>query len=66
MNEKNKKLVVIDWNNSGIQVAYMYGTPKQIFKTLEKYYGFNPDRDTAIVFKMSEIWTMRLRDVDKV
>ena len=58
MNEQDKKLVVIDWDNGGTQVAYMYGTPKQIFKKLEKDYDFNPDRDTAYVFKMTEIETL--------
>ena len=58
MNEQDKKLVVIDWDNGGTQVAYMYGTPKQIFKKLEKYHDFNPDRDTAYVINMTEIGTL--------
>lgn len=58
MNEQNKRLVVIDWCNSGTMVYYMYGTPEQIFANLEENHDFNPERDTAHVFELNEISTI--------
>jgi len=58
MNDQDKKLVVIEWYNGGVQVVYMYGTPDEIFETLVKNYDFNTEHDMCRILLMTEIETL--------
>ena len=55
--ENNKKLVVIDWENIGIQVVYMFGTPEEILTKLETEDKFDQEHDSVTILDPDQIKT---------